>query len=509
DAGRGRSAIIKNDRPEVKRAGVTKVNKQNVAVDRVFYERLRKLLKIVIPGYKSKEFWLLIVHSGFLVLLSVYIATLDGRIASALVRKNSKEFMGGILLWMFVAIPATYTNSMLTYMQNKLAIQFRTRLADYIHNQYLSDMTFYTIGNLDDRIKNAEQCVTVDTMKFCNSLSILYSNLAKPILDAFIYNFQLSRSVGSEALFSVCLIIYFSSMLLRTLTPSFGKMVAEEQRLESEFRFTHSRLIENAEEIALYAGHCVEKTILDRAYFALIKHINKRFRMRIFHGMMEDFIIKYFWGAMGLVLCSVPGIKKSDLGSRTEARTESGIILRFFMATENELVPLSPSSLSSSSHFSLTPIPNNRASDKRKAAATNLTEKTKKTLKQKDIAVEYEISKQSVSDIVKAKEQWLKIESGIPLAESKSQSDLDLSDSLLMEKALLFAEEFESYKKRGESGSVNIDEIPKFREQLQDIIKDYESQDVFNCDETALYWMLEPSRTLAYSPVKGKKKSKD
>ncbi|CAG8466483.1 6463_t:CDS:10 [Ambispora leptoticha] len=334
--GRGKSgasgdggATSKKDKREARRTGTTtvEVKKQKVAVDHVFYERLRKLLKIVIPGYKSKEFWMLIVHSGFLVfrtILSVYVATLDGRIVSALVRKNSKEFLGGIILWMMVAIPATYTNSMLTYMQNKLAIQFRTRLTNYIHDQYLSDMTFYTIGNLDDRIKNADQCITVDTMKFCNSLSGLYSNLAKPVLDTFIYNFQLSRSVGGEALFGVSLMVHFSSVLLRALTPPFGKMVAEEQRLEGEFRFTHSRLIENAEEIALYAGHSVEKTILDRAYFALIKHINRIFRKHIFHGMLEDFIIKYLWGAMGLVLCSVPvfftvpGTKKGDLGSRTE-----------------------------------------------------------------------------------------------------------------------------------------------------------------------------------------------
>ncbi|CAG8454334.1 1842_t:CDS:10 [Ambispora gerdemannii] len=329
-AGRGEGAISKKDKREARRTGAmteSEIKKQKVAVDHVFYERLRKLLKIVIPGYKSKEFWLLIVHSGFLVfrtILSVYVATLDGRIVSALVRKNSKEFLGGIILWMLVAIPATYTNSMLTYMQNKLAIQFRTRLTNYIHDQYLSDMTFYTIGNLDDRIKNADQCITVDTMKFCNSFSGLYSNLAKPILDTFIYNVQLSRSVGGEALFGVSLMVHFSSVLLRALTPPFGKMVAEEQKLEGEFRFTHSRIIENAEEIALYAGHSVEKTILDRAYFALIKHINRIFRMHIFHGMMEDFIIKYLWGAMGLVLCSVPvfftvpGIKKNDLGSRTE-----------------------------------------------------------------------------------------------------------------------------------------------------------------------------------------------
>ncbi|EXX78280.1 uncharacterized protein OCT59_022927 [Rhizophagus irregularis] len=301
--------------------------KKRVEVDAIFFERLKRILKIVIPGIRSKELWLLIIHSGFLVfrtILSVYVAALDGRIVSALVRGNGKDFLTGIVWWMTVAIPATYTNSMLTYMQNKLAIQFRTRLTQHIHKKYLSDMTFYAIGNLDDRIKNADQCITVDTMKFCNSLSELYSNLAKPILDVFIYNIQLANNVGGEGLFALSFMVHISSVILRTLTPPFGKMVAEEQKLEGEFRFTHSRLIENAEEIALYSGHEVEKAILDRNYFALIKHINRIFRMRIFHGMMEDFIIKYLWGAMGLILCSVPvfftvpGIKKGDLGSRAE-----------------------------------------------------------------------------------------------------------------------------------------------------------------------------------------------
>lgn len=44
-------------------------------------------------------------------------------------------------------------------------------------------MTFYGISALDDRIKNADQLITVDVSKFSNSLAELYSNLAKPILD--------------------------------------------------------------------------------------------------------------------------------------------------------------------------------------------------------------------------------------------------------------------------------------------------------------------------------------
>jgi len=38
---------------------------------------------------------------------------------------------------------------------------------------------------------------------------------------------------------------------VRALTPAFGRHAAEEARLEGEFRFGHSRLIENAEESAL------------------------------------------------------------------------------------------------------------------------------------------------------------------------------------------------------------------------------------------------------------------
>ncbi|KAI9255037.1 ABC transporter transmembrane region 2-domain-containing protein [Helicostylum pulchrum] len=185
-------------------------------------------------------------------------------------------------------------------------------------------MTFYAVGNLDDRIKNADQCITVDTMKFSNSLAELYSNLAKPMLDVFIYNYQLSRSVGFEGVFLGSLIINISSLVMRKYTPSFGKMVAEEQKLEGEFRFRHSRLIENAEEIALLDGQLIEKKEIEKSYYALIRHVNRVFRVRVPHGMLEDFVIKYFWGACGLVLCAVPvffkvpGVEALTVGGRTE-----------------------------------------------------------------------------------------------------------------------------------------------------------------------------------------------
>lgn len=47
---------------------------------------------------------------------------------------------------MAVAVPATYTNSMLSFLQSKLALAYRTRLTKEVHEMYLEDTTFYALG---------------------------------------------------------------------------------------------------------------------------------------------------------------------------------------------------------------------------------------------------------------------------------------------------------------------------------------------------------------------------
>ena len=89
--------------------------KKRVELNREFFNNLLRLLKIVIPGWRSKELRLLTSHSFFLVvrtLISLYVAELDGKLVSSLVRGKCKEFFLGIVWWMVVAVPATFTNSM-------------------------------------------------------------------------------------------------------------------------------------------------------------------------------------------------------------------------------------------------------------------------------------------------------------------------------------------------------------------------------------------------------------
>lgn len=92
--------------------------KPKVELNREFFKNLFRLLRICIPGWKSKELRLLISHSIFLVvrtLISLKVAAMDGALVSSLVRGRGKDFLIGIVWWMLIAVPATFTNSMASF----------------------------------------------------------------------------------------------------------------------------------------------------------------------------------------------------------------------------------------------------------------------------------------------------------------------------------------------------------------------------------------------------------
>ncbi|KAJ3900827.1 ABC transporter transmembrane region 2-domain-containing protein [Lentinula edodes] len=306
-----------------------------VAVDALFYQRLRHILRIVIPGIRSKEALMLIMHSSLLIArtaISLYVAALDGKIVASLVRAKPLEFAYNIIRWLLVAIPATWTNSWLSYIQSKLAIAYRTRLTDLVMREYLGGKNeagpegkvYYKISNLDDRIKNPDQMITHDIQRFSASLAAIYSNLAKPVLDVILYNYQLSQNVGAEGLIGLTILVQLSAALLRSLTPNFGSYTALSAQLAGALRHSHSRLAEFSEEIAFMRGEETEKMLIEREFATVILHERRVLRRRWWFGCVEEGIVKWLWGSFGLVLCAIPvffklpGADNIDLGGRTE-----------------------------------------------------------------------------------------------------------------------------------------------------------------------------------------------
>ena len=261
-----------------------KTKKRGPAINRVFLRRLLKLLKISIPSVISKEFLLLLVHTGSLVartFLTIYVASLDGRIVKSIVEGNVTQFLALLVNWVLLALPATFINSLIRYIESKLALAIRTRLVNYAYSLYFQNQTYYRVSNLDTRLANPDHSLTEDVQAFSSAVTHIYSHVSKPLLDVVLMSAALIRMShkrgfhSSHPRYFAFGVISATAFILRVVSPPFGKLVAEEARRNGYLRYVHSRIIANAEEIAFYGGHLVRhdsvKSIV--AYVILCIHI--------------------------------------------------------------------------------------------------------------------------------------------------------------------------------------------------------------------------------------------
>lgn len=112
-----------------------KAGKSSVGLDREFVKQLIALLKIMVPGWRTREAGLLTCATLTLLtrtFLSVYVATLEGQIVKRIVLRDVRGFFWMLARWFAIALPATFVNSAIRYLEGRLALSFRYICANII-----------------------------------------------------------------------------------------------------------------------------------------------------------------------------------------------------------------------------------------------------------------------------------------------------------------------------------------------------------------------------------------
>lgn len=182
-----RSTIVENIHISlsVNRLSSKKPSKRN-AVNAKFFSEFQDLLKIMVPGWCSREVGIIGIHSAILMsrtFLSIFVAALEGRIIKAIVQKDVKQFSLFMLRWFLVAVPATVINSLIRFFDSYIGLALRKRLVQHAYAKYFQDDVYYKVSNLDTRLLNVDQCLTEDISSLSNQVAHLYSQITKPLFD--------------------------------------------------------------------------------------------------------------------------------------------------------------------------------------------------------------------------------------------------------------------------------------------------------------------------------------
>uniref|UniRef100_A0A1A9ZK04 ABC transporter domain-containing protein n=1 Tax=Glossina pallidipes TaxID=7398 RepID=A0A1A9ZK04_GLOPL len=246
-------------------------------VNAAFFKQLRKLLPIIIPRFWSVESGLLVLVALSLVGRSacdIFMIQTATEIEGFIIHKNRGLFKRGLASYMFSLPLISVITNILKWSLGELKLRFRTNLTHHLYNQYLTGYTYYKMSNLDNRIANADQLLTTDIDKFCESATDLYTNVSKPLLDIFIYVYRLTMNLGGSTPGFLMIYMIFAGIFLTHMRRPTGRLTVEEQKLEGEFRYVNSRLITNSEEIAFYQGNFREKLTLLASYSKLRSHLH-------------------------------------------------------------------------------------------------------------------------------------------------------------------------------------------------------------------------------------------
>lgn len=272
------------------------------------WRNLRYILRASLPHPLCKEAVHLGTYSALLVYrvyLTIKIAELTGNVGKFVGARRWEEIYKLQMQFGLWCVPGAVATTLLKLEQNRLALSLRTRLARHVHEQYYR--VFYRASSVGRTLDTLDQRATADIAELSEKLTKLYGNVLKPTLEVMLYSYRLGQMIGPRELSFFFLYFVVSSAWLQLVMPPFGKLTAEQQKLEGELRHHHSRLLAHAEEIAFSNGGAREKELAEAALQRISRRANTVHLLRSFVGMLDSYTVKY-GGSMAAFTVMMPAV---------------------------------------------------------------------------------------------------------------------------------------------------------------------------------------------------------
>lgn len=181
-------------------------------------------------------------------------------------------------------------------------------------------------GNLD----NVDHRIVGDIDCFSRETAQLYGHSFKPILEFVLSLSEAAKELGLPRPVTLFASQVFITGVLRSLSPSLGRMVAKEAALEGAFRHEHARLVAHAEEVAFLKGQDTERAILNKGLGQLMATQRWHALLRI-RKSVADNIAKFQGLLVGGVFVHIPFLVRNDVseGERVSSfRATEELMLR-------------------------------------------------------------------------------------------------------------------------------------------------------------------------------------
>ena len=318
-----------------------------------FTKDLKYLARVVFPSARCKEAMQCYAFALVLLtrtLLSLVVAEVDGYMVKQLINRDLRHIIIGIGYWLLLAVPSSFVNALIKYLQSLIALSLRQRLNTHISSLYFSNDAFYKLSHHLAQLPaaeeeapespgpaagspkarsakaapiqyppNTEQAVTEGVTQWAERFADAISSLGKPLVDVVLFTSVLTRILGWRNQVLATIAIWESSEFLGMIRPNFSQQVQDRNNLEARLRGQFTRVVTNSEEIAFYGGEKRENGILKNQFQQIVDFTRKTLRRQCLYGTIEDFLTKYVWTCIGMIQVAVPLLKgSSDAGDNAK-----------------------------------------------------------------------------------------------------------------------------------------------------------------------------------------------